>query len=51
MTTDMMTIRELNRQLVAGETTSVELVQAALDRINATDETIHAFITLSETAL
>ncbi|WP_030482534.1 Asp-tRNA(Asn)/Glu-tRNA(Gln) amidotransferase subunit GatA [Nocardioides aequoreus] len=46
MTTPLTTstAAELARALAAGETTSVELTQAHLDRIEATDGAVHAFL-------
>jgi aspartyl-tRNA(Asn)/glutamyl-tRNA(Gln) amidotransferase subunit A len=35
---------ELGRMIAAGETTSVEVTQAHLDQIGATDERVHAFL-------
>lgn len=35
---------ELAAMLAAGETTSVELTQACLDRIAAVDAAVHAFL-------
>ncbi|MCI5775111.1 MAG: Asp-tRNA(Asn)/Glu-tRNA(Gln) amidotransferase subunit GatA [Aerococcus sp.] len=42
------TIRGLNQALVAGETTAVELVEAAFDRIAQLDGELNAFITLDK---
>jgi aspartyl-tRNA(Asn)/glutamyl-tRNA(Gln) amidotransferase subunit A len=45
------TAAELSEQLASGETTSVEVTQAHLDRIAAVDGDIHAFLHLNEHAL
>ncbi|AMB99458.1 aspartyl/glutamyl-tRNA amidotransferase subunit A [Aerococcus urinaehominis] len=42
------TFRGLNEKLVAGELTSVELVEKTLERIKNLDQTYNAFITLNE---
>lgn len=42
------TIRSLNTKLVNGETTSVQLVQEAIERIKSLDDKYNAFITLNE---
>ena len=38
------TAAELGRQIAAGETTSVDVTRAHLDRIAATDDRVHAFL-------
>ena len=43
-----LTIAEAARRLRAGEATSTQLTQAALERIRATDERVRAFITVTE---
>ncbi|BCR03667.1 glutamyl-tRNA(Gln) amidotransferase subunit A [Desulfuromonas versatilis] len=43
-----LTIHELRARLDAGETTSVELTKAFLERIEATDDRVNAFITVVE---
>ena len=43
-----LTIAESARLLRAGEATSTQLTQAALARIQATDETVRAFVTVTE---
>ena len=48
MTTTRTTFTALRRQLADGETTSVALTQACLERIRATNERLNTFITLSE---
>ena len=42
------TIRSLNEKLVAGQVTSVELVEEAIRRIKAENDVINAVITLDE---
>lgn len=42
------TIRSLNEKLVAGQVTSVQLVQEAIDRVKAENDVINAVITLDE---
>ena len=42
------TIRSLNEKLVAGQVTSVELVEEAIRRIKADNDVINAVITLDE---
>lgn len=42
------TIRSLNAQLIAGEVTSVQLIENAIARIKELDATFNAFITLNE---
>lgn len=44
------TIRSLNVQLIAGEVTSVQLIENAIARIKELDATFNAFITLNEEA-
>ncbi|WP_027715325.1 Asp-tRNA(Asn)/Glu-tRNA(Gln) amidotransferase subunit GatA [Desulfuromonas sp. TF] len=47
-----LTIHEMRRRLVAGELTSIGLTRAFLDRIEATDQKVNAFITVcGESAL
>ena len=43
----MSSIAEMGRQLRAGQTTSLLLTQAALDRVAALDGALHAFITVT----
>jgi aspartyl-tRNA(Asn)/glutamyl-tRNA(Gln) amidotransferase subunit A len=45
------TAAELSAKLIAGETTSVEVTRAHLDRIAAVDGDVHAFLHLNEHAL
>ncbi len=48
MDLNSLTISQLRAQLAAGETTSVELTRAFLERVKATDGKINAFITVCE---
>ncbi len=41
-----LTIKELSEKLASKEVTSVEVTQAFLDRIEATDPKVHAFVTV-----
>ena len=43
-----LSIQEMRQKLLAGETTSVELTQQCLQRIEATDDRLNAFITVCE---
>ncbi len=43
-----LTIQEMRQKLISGELTSVELTQACLERIKATDDRLNAFITVCE---
>ena len=41
---------ELARAIKAGETTAVEAMKAVLDRIDASEESIHAYVTIDREA-
>ena len=49
MDSNKLSISQLREQLVSGESTSVDLTRACLERIKATDGRINAFITVCET--
>ena len=46
MAFEQMTIAEMRRELQAGRVTAVELTRACLERVEATDEQLNAFITV-----
>lgn len=51
MDVSLLTIKQASEQLASGDLTAEALTQGYLDRINSMDEDIHAFVSLSESAI
>ena len=48
MTLASLTIHELREKLLSGQCTSVEATQACLERIEKVEDSVHAFVTITE---